>query len=206
MINAHIRISDDIEREYESVAQEIATDTLARSVKFIKDDFKLEDAKAVVAEAYIAEEHRKYIIFGAKKFHSEAQNSLLKILEEPPENIIFIIIATSKAALLPTIRSRLSIHNNAQSLHYEKIAIDTRRLDNATLFSFIKKYESLKSHEAKAFLQQLLHHITQIEGRTLTLEQTEAFERAFYLVNLNGRFQVILVHLMMTFLPQKSVR
>lgn len=36
----------------------------------------------------------------------QAQNALLKILEEPPQGILFILTCPSASALLPTIRSR----------------------------------------------------------------------------------------------------
>ncbi|MCA9325689.1 hypothetical protein KDA23_06570 [Candidatus Saccharibacteria bacterium] len=37
----------------------------------------------------------------------EAQNALLKLLEEPPKDSVFILTAASEHALLPTIRSRV---------------------------------------------------------------------------------------------------
>lgn len=43
----------------------------------------------------------------AHKLTPEAQNALLKILEEPPLNVIIILEAQNKENLLPTVRSRL---------------------------------------------------------------------------------------------------
>jgi hypothetical protein len=52
----------------------------------------------------------KIIIFKeAHKLTPEAQNALLKILEEPPANVIIILEAQNKENLLPTVRSRLVI-------------------------------------------------------------------------------------------------
>ena len=39
----------------------------------------------------------------------EAQNSLLKVLEEPPENTFIFLVVTSKTLLLPTVLSRCKI-------------------------------------------------------------------------------------------------
>jgi hypothetical protein len=39
----------------------------------------------------------------------EAQNALLKLLEEPPANVYFLLAAHSTAPLLPTIMSRVQI-------------------------------------------------------------------------------------------------
>ncbi len=56
--------------------------------------------------------HKKYkiyIIDKAEKMTVEAQNALLKTLEEPPEYAIIILIANNKESLLPTIKSRCEI-------------------------------------------------------------------------------------------------
>lgn len=47
-----------------------------------------------------------FIIEKADTMTPQAQNALLKILEEPPEYVIFILITESGQALLPTILSR----------------------------------------------------------------------------------------------------
>ncbi len=50
-----------------------------------------------------------YIISKAHKMNEQAQNAFLKILEEPPENVYFILSATSKALLLSTVISRCTV-------------------------------------------------------------------------------------------------
>ena len=48
-----------------------------------------------------------YLIRGAELLTAQAQNALLKSLEEPPEHAIFLLLCGSSAAgLLPTVRSR----------------------------------------------------------------------------------------------------
>lgn len=49
------------------------------------------------------------IVDDAHLMSDEAQNSLLKILEEPPEQTMIILLATSTNSLLPTILSRLQL-------------------------------------------------------------------------------------------------
>jgi len=49
---------------------------------------------------------RMFIIYGADYFSREAANSFLKLLEEPPENLIIILIAEDFQSMLDTIRSR----------------------------------------------------------------------------------------------------
>ena len=51
------------------------------------------------------------IIHPAELMNKEAQNSLLKILEEPPADLYFILISENPSVILDTIRSRcLNIH------------------------------------------------------------------------------------------------
>ncbi len=50
----------------------------------------------------------KLYIFPTAKFMSEAANSLLKVLEEPPEYAHLLLLAENPSDLLPTIRSRCS--------------------------------------------------------------------------------------------------
>ncbi len=47
-----------------------------------------------------------FIIEEAHRMNEQAQNALLKVLEEPPKNVIFILLVPSKTVLLDTIISR----------------------------------------------------------------------------------------------------
>lgn len=51
--------------------------------------------------------HRAVIIEDSHLMTVEAQNALLKILEEPPTGTVMILTAANSQALLPTIRSRV---------------------------------------------------------------------------------------------------
>lgn len=69
----------------------------------------VEQIREIVSDAYIKpfEAPRKvYIIHHGDALTEQAQNSFLKILEEPPSYAVFIIIATSSAPLLQTVLSR----------------------------------------------------------------------------------------------------
>lgn len=50
------------------------------------------------------------LIWMAEKLNTEAANKLLKILEEPPPDTIFILLSEDPGSILPTIRSRTRIH------------------------------------------------------------------------------------------------
>ncbi len=53
--------------------------------------------------------NRVIVIDGAEFLNSESGNALLKLLEEPPERIFFILLIENEGAVLSTIRSRLQL-------------------------------------------------------------------------------------------------
>lgn len=54
---------------------------------------------------------RAVILYGAQKLNQSSANALLKVLEEPPEGVLFVLTSSGSAAVLPTIRSRCQIYN-----------------------------------------------------------------------------------------------
>ena len=69
----------------------------------------VEAVRDIKATAYIAPNDldvKCYIIKDADTMTPQAQNALLKLFEEPPAGVYFILLCTSPASLLPTVRSR----------------------------------------------------------------------------------------------------
>jgi DNA polymerase-3 subunit delta' len=58
--------------------------------------------------------HRLILIFHAETMNRNASNALLKSLEEPPANTLFIIVTDELSKLVKTIRSRCSLVNFRQ--------------------------------------------------------------------------------------------
>lgn len=197
-----------ITEHFEEKSLEIEQNILPlRCVRFIREDFKIEDAKEVISEAYKSESQTKTLILGAKSFTIPAQNALLKILEEPPLNIEFILLAPNKSTFLPTVRSRLSLKQEHRQRHHEPISLSLRRLDLSSMFLWIKEHEKFKKHEAKELIEHLFYHAAHVEGISLTSVQIEGFDKAFRLIELNARLQSVLVMVLMNFLKEvKRVR
>ncbi|HEX2960586.1 MAG TPA: hypothetical protein VHO43_02275 [Ignavibacteriales bacterium] len=66
----------------------------------------IREIKKFQSLTYEEAKYRAVIISDAHLMNDEAQNALLKSLEEPPEGMIFILITPFKNELLPTILSR----------------------------------------------------------------------------------------------------
>jgi hypothetical protein len=50
-----------------------------------------------------------YVLVGFEQASPVVQNKLLKILEEPPQNVVFLLGATATASILDTVRSRVKL-------------------------------------------------------------------------------------------------
>lgn len=83
---------------------------LAKSGKPVSVD----DVRSVKSDAYIAPvaaECKIYIALNAEKLNVQSQNALLKLLEEPPNNVYFIFSCPSAKMMLETVRSRASVYS-----------------------------------------------------------------------------------------------
>lgn len=59
--------------------------------------------------APIRSTQKVYIIDEAEKLTSSTANALLKNLEEPPEGVVFVLLATARDTVLPTVVSRCQV-------------------------------------------------------------------------------------------------
>lgn len=77
-------------------------------------EIKVDTARQIRDEAYIRpnEGGRKvFLIRHADRMNPIAQNALLKVLEEPPRDVFFVLTAMQPGVILQTIRSRCSIYH-----------------------------------------------------------------------------------------------
>lgn len=79
---------------------------------------QIREFQSKVAEKPIISNKKVYIINDSDKMTTEAQNCLLKTLEEPPEFVTIILIGSNENTFLSTIKSRCMI------LHFNKIQND----------------------------------------------------------------------------------
>ena len=197
----HILISTEIESEFERLREELKPN---RIVGFIREKFLLEDAKAVIAEAYISESETKYLILGAHEFNTVSQNSLLKILEEPPRNIEIIIISPTKSNLLSTVRSRLPILKGKSLHEVHSIDLNLAKIDYAQIFAYLKENARVTKQEAKLLVEAIYHRATVVDMLIISASQLDNFDKAYRLLELNSRPQSVLALILMSFVGEKA--
>ena len=108
-----------------------------------------------VIEKPIISEKKVYIINNAETMTKEAQNCLLKTLEEPPEFVVIILISSNDNLILNTIKSRC-------------MTIKFNNIDN----DLIKKYidENLEYGELS---ENLLNYINGSIGKAIKLKDVK---------------------------------
>ena len=161
---ARLLISPNIERRVEEIKKILAShipggNTNHPDLLYIKAGEKLGIAEARKIKGHFALKPysaagRAVIIEDAEVLTPEAQNALLKTLEEPPKEAILILGAGSDAYLLSTILSRCQIiHLDATDLAgprhatYEVYIKDLEKLLDSSIEERFEYVEKLKSRE-----------------------------------------------------------
>lgn len=71
------------------------------------------DILEIISSSYVAssENYKVFILKNFEKTNTQAQNKFLKTLEEPPKNVVFILLSTDIKSVLKTIVSRCKLIN-----------------------------------------------------------------------------------------------
>ncbi len=138
-----------------------------------------------------AGQYRIIVIESAERMSNEAANALLKILEEPPEQTVFILIVASLHALLPTIRSRSQLirfmPSEDDSL-LDDVVMDMAQnfLDGSVSSAFLIAKSVHEKSQAAVFLEALYAQVRRLDEAGALLELCFQAEQQI-LANLNAR-------------------
>ncbi|PLY06591.1 MAG: DNA polymerase III subunit delta' [Arcobacter sp.] len=202
--SSHILIVADINEALTSLVHYYPKHTIRIIRNEEKDDFLLAQATAAIKEAYISSNEKKYIILCGNTFRNEAQNSLLKVLEEPPSNIVFIIITNSKSSILPTIFSRIPHKYFKTTLPKVEIDIDLNKLDLKEVYTFLKENQRISKIDAKKIVESILFKVNSQKIK-LTQNELDIFSKSIKLLELNSRPINVLTTLFLTLLNRKKI-
>ncbi len=202
MFVSKIIISD----EFESIKNELLSEFSHNALRFIPkipaEDFLIEHAREVQKESFIAEKDEKIIIIMAHSFRIEAQNFLLKLLEEPPKNIKFLIVAPSKNSLLATIKSRLICEKRKKNKEELKLDLDLKKLDLKMIFDFLKEKESLSKNELLELISALSKE--SLKFKDFNARELDFFYKSYELARLNSKAGILLATILLNFYTKKE--
>ncbi len=202
--NSKILIVNDIDETLNSLVKYYSKHSIRIIKNEEKDEFLLAQANAAIKEAYISSNEKKYIFLCGSTFRNEAQNSLLKVLEEPPLNIVFIIITNSKSSILPTVFSRIPHKYLKSTLLRIESDLDLLKLDLKEVYTFLKQNQRITKNEAKKLVESVLFKINSQKIR-LTQKELDVFSRSIKLLDLNSKPINVLTNLFLTLLNRKKV-
>ena len=168
-----------------------------------KDEFQIEQANKTLKEAYIASNETKYLFLCGATFRVEAQNALLKILEEPPKNIVFILLVSSKNSLLPTIYSRLPYKNLKKVVEKDDIELNIKKLDLKDIYTFIKNNQKITKDEAINIVETILIKANK-ENIKFNQKELDIFFKSIKLLELNSKPTTILTYLLLSILEKEA--
>lgn len=101
-----------------------------------------------------------YIINEAEKMNTQAQNALLKTLEEPPEYAVIILLTTNLEVLLPTILSRC-------------VVLNMKPVEDRLVKEFLMKYVKVPDYKAEICAAFARGNI----GKAKILASSEEFDK-----------------------------
>ncbi len=115
-------------------------------------------------------EGKAYILCDADTMNEAAQNAALKLLEEPPRGVVFVLCAQNPQLLLPTVRSRcvevgLGTAQDPEEEEAQKLAKAFLRRclgKEQTLFAWCVQNEGLDGQQTAAFLRCVQEQVMDI--------------------------------------------
>ena len=156
----------------------------------------------IVIKPY-SSKHKIYIVDEAEKMNQQAQNALLKTIEEPPAYAVILLLTTNAESFLPTILSRC-VTLNIKAVPDEKIRgylmrkyqIPDYQADVCVAFAqgnvgkAIQLASSEEFNELKDAVLQLIKRLRDID----LYEMTEAVKQiATYKLSINDYFDLMMV-------------
>ncbi len=143
---------------------------------FNQSKFGIDDARDVIVLASSApvQESKKRIVIAFDSITVEAQNALLKVLEDPSPQSAFVLIHQNYFGLIPTLRSRLLVVTD--TVHEQ--VVDITNFLSESIAGRMKYVESLvkdyKDSGNKKPIEQFLlalhnHYLAKAQGDTAPL-------------------------------------
>ena len=122
--------------------------------------------------------YKVMIIWMAEKMNTECSNKLLKMIEEPPAQTVFLLVAENPDLLLPTIQSRVqrlmlrpieeSIISEALIGKYGLAEADARQIAHASAGNWLQAVETIHlGNRTKEYIELFMALMRQAYARNL---------------------------------------
>lgn len=139
------------------------------------------DINDIISEAIIPPiyplEHKIIILDECHMLSKAAQNSLLKVIEEPPPHLVFILCTTDPDQVISTIHSRMQMKIEVKKKSVEEMAqklLDISKSENLEVSMEALKIIAKKGDRVPRECINLLESIAKNAGNVITVETVRA--------------------------------
>ncbi len=138
------------------LCEEITKQCMKLEDEYLYDSIPINQVRNMEGWAHIkSEEGRKTVIIeNADRMQTSVRNALLKILEEPPEDVVFILLTSKRNAIMQTILSRVRTYNFLERTEEQQLEVIERVFHNddfkGNLHDYLLTYLPVTPSEIKA--------------------------------------------------------
>lgn len=199
-IQPKLFITKEKEREkiLEKIGEILKLDLLSLKIKFFsnkeKDSIGISEITELIEWAYLKKTEREMaIILNSQKLTIEAQNALLKLLEEPPEFTYIVLVSVNADLLLSTILSRIEIVIDTEksvkvSLEKTKFFLEANLLERLRIID-----NMLLGDEPKTEAESLIGNLLEMSPKTFSnLDVLENLKLAYKALSKKGNVKQVL--------------
>lgn len=130
---------------------------------------KVEDSKSIIKKLSLKSYEAKYkimIMWSADRMNNEAANRLLKLIEEPSDNTLILLLTEDEESILNTIRSRTQL-------------VRIPPIDESSLKNYLLKEMGLNEENASRVSRQCEGDLIKAKSLIQKQEEEELFFRLF---------------------------
>ena len=182
----------------------IPSETFIHKIVSEKVSFSVSDAKTAIEKAYMASDEQTVIILADKAFTPLVQNKLLKVIEEPPKNKIFILITESKSTVLDTIKSRLPVTVLSQEREEDALGLDLAQLSLASVYDFVQLHKRTDAKTMTMIVESIVKEAIASQGYDLDEKSLTLFSNAYVALDMGSPPQFVLNALLLKLLARKK--
>ncbi len=165
------------------------------------DDVRLQINGSIQVKPY-SSEYKVYIVDEAEKMTTEAQNAILKTIEEPPTYAIIILLVTNIGKILPTILSRCvllqikPVQDEKIKKHLLSLGVEEEKADFSTSFAMGNVGKAIKvatSEEFQSIKNDCIHLLKSVKNMEVYELITKSKELVQYKLQVYDYLDFILM-------------
>lgn len=165
------------------------------------DDVRSQINGSIQVKPY-SSEYKVYIVDEAEKMTTEAQNAILKTIEEPPTYAIIILLVTNIGKILPTILSRCvllqikPVQDEKIKKHLLSLGVEEEKADFSTSFAMGNVGKAIKvatSEEFQSIKNDCIHLLKSVKNMEVYELITKSKELVQYKLQVYDYLDFILM-------------